>query len=147
MTLTLPYTSVAGYLDGTTSSPLVVGPNSTTNSDLRIFSSDRNATMRGCVCWLYFLRMEPLRLCNMNRLADSETFKKTCGELFERMINTVPAHVTLTDVVKPMPFKVLRPNLFPSTDPAGSFTFTLRLRVRDHLLFPLIQTLAHNNCR
>lgn len=34
---------------GTTKNPLVVGPNVTTNSDLRIFSSDGNATMKAWV--------------------------------------------------------------------------------------------------
>ncbi|KAJ8084894.1 hypothetical protein PM082_003671 [Marasmius tenuissimus] len=36
---------VTGYLEGTTPNPLVVGPNTTTKSDLRIFASDGNATM------------------------------------------------------------------------------------------------------
>ncbi|KAL0063921.1 hypothetical protein AAF712_009111 [Marasmius tenuissimus] len=68
---------ITGYLDGTTPNPLVVGPNSATNSDLRIFSSDGNVTMQG--------------------LADLDKFNRTCGELFERMINTVPANVVLSD--------------------------------------------------
>ncbi|KAL0063916.1 hypothetical protein AAF712_009106 [Marasmius tenuissimus] len=91
---------ITGYLDGTTPNPLVVGSNSTTNSDLRIFSSDGNATMQG-----------------------------TCGELFERMINTVPANVVLTDVVKPMPFKITRNQLSPSANSNGTFRFNVQLRV------------------
>jgi len=38
--------SVSQYLDGTTKNPLVNGLNKTRVSDLRIFESDGNATMR-----------------------------------------------------------------------------------------------------
>ncbi|KAK1219644.1 hypothetical protein PQX77_017634 [Marasmius sp. AFHP31] len=100
---------ITGYLDGSTPNPLVVGPNSTTNSDLRIFSSDGNTTMQG--------------------LADPGTFNRTCGELLERMINTVPANVVLTDVVKPMPFKITRNQLSPSANSNGTFRFDVQLRV------------------
>ncbi|KAK1230045.1 hypothetical protein PQX77_006861 [Marasmius sp. AFHP31] len=97
---------VTGYLDGTTPNPLVVGPNSTTNSDLRIFSSDGNATMQG--------------------LADLDKFNRTCGELFERMINTVPANVVLSEPVEPMPFKLTRSYLYPSN---GTLRFNVQLRM------------------
>ncbi|KAF9269321.1 heme peroxidase [Marasmius fiardii PR-910] len=81
---------VTGYLDGTTPDPLVVGPNITTNSDLRIFSSDGNATVQA--------------------LASLDNFTKTCSDLLERMINTVPAGVQLTDVVEPIQYKFLTSN-------------------------------------
>ncbi|KAJ8096214.1 hypothetical protein PM082_011343 [Marasmius tenuissimus] len=38
---------VTEYLQGTTTNPLIIGPNVTTNSDLRIFSSDGNVTIKG----------------------------------------------------------------------------------------------------
>lgn len=41
--------SVSEYLMNTTKDVLVVGPNITTRSDFRIFSSDGNATMQKCV--------------------------------------------------------------------------------------------------
>ncbi|KAJ3809546.1 heme peroxidase [Lentinula aff. lateritia] len=67
---------VSQYLQNTTQNILVVGPNVTTRSDFRIFSSDGNVTMQS------FL--------------SSDTFNETCGNLIERMINTVPNGVTLT---------------------------------------------------
>ncbi|KAL0058371.1 hypothetical protein AAF712_014951 [Marasmius tenuissimus] len=100
---------VQGYLDGTTSNPLVVGPNATTNSDLRIFSSDGNVTMQ--------------------RLADPDTFNQTCRDLFERMINTVPSNVVLTDVVTPIQYKVRDSSLFVASD--GSYTFKATLRLKE----------------
>ncbi|KAF9064897.1 heme peroxidase, partial [Rhodocollybia butyracea] len=61
---------VSQYLQNTTENVLVVGPNVTTRSDLRIFSSDGNETMQS--------------------LLNPDTFTQTCGDLIERMINTVP---------------------------------------------------------
>ncbi|KAJ8091222.1 hypothetical protein PM082_004198 [Marasmius tenuissimus] len=45
------------------------------------------------------------------------------------MINTVPANVVLTDVVKPMLFKVTRLQLSPSTNSDGTFKFEVELRI------------------
>ncbi|KAJ8077802.1 hypothetical protein PM082_002236 [Marasmius tenuissimus] len=88
-------TVVTGYLQSVTHSPLVAGPNTTTNSDLRIFSSDGNATMQS--------------------LASPEAFESTCAALFERMINTVPKGVKLTKVVEPIKTKLAPPGYFPAT--------------------------------
>ncbi|KAF9054097.1 heme peroxidase [Panaeolus papilionaceus] len=77
---------VTEYLSGNTQSPLVNHPNTTMLSDLRIFNSDGNRTM--------------------TRLANPKTFQKTCGELLERMINSVPKNVKLRSPVKPIPIKV-----------------------------------------
>ncbi|KAJ8092122.1 hypothetical protein PM082_021654 [Marasmius tenuissimus] len=104
-------TVVTGYLEGTTPNPLVVGPNTTTNSDLRIFSSDGNATMQS--------------------LASPETFGTICANLFERMINTVPSDVQLTEVIEPMQYKVLQSLLFPGIGD-GFLRFVTRLRVLDN---------------
>ncbi|KAF8061773.1 heme peroxidase [Lyophyllum atratum] len=83
---------VSEYLQGTTTNPLVVGANVTTRSDLRIFSSDKNATMK--------------------RLADPATFQSTCATLLERMINTVPKGVTLTEIIDPIENKARSALLF-----------------------------------
>ncbi|KAF9260590.1 heme peroxidase [Marasmius fiardii PR-910] len=99
---------VTGYLQGSTSNPLVVGPNTTTNSDLRIFSSDGNATMQS--------------------IASPDAFSKTCENLLERMINTVPRGVQLTDVLEPIQYKVGQSRLFPTTT-NGILRFTTSLRV------------------
>ncbi|KAH7101482.1 heme peroxidase [Auriculariales sp. MPI-PUGE-AT-0066] len=74
------------YVKGTTKNPLVVGGNATKNSDARIFASDRNTTMRA------FAR-------------DAGHFRKTCKSLLERMIDTVPKSVKLTEVIQPLPAK------------------------------------------
>ncbi|THH33252.1 hypothetical protein EUX98_g890 [Antrodiella citrinella] len=73
------------YLAGTTKNPLVVGTNDTTNSDKRIFASDKNATV--------------------TKLSDAGTFASTCPTLLARMLNSVPKGVTLTDVISPLPVK------------------------------------------
>ncbi|KAL0068419.1 hypothetical protein AAF712_004497 [Marasmius tenuissimus] len=99
---------VTGYLDGTTPNPLVVGPNTTTNSDLRIFASDGNVTMQS--------------------LASQENFNKVCSDVLERIINTVPNGVQLTDVVEPIEYKVGHSRLFPG-DEAGLFRFTTNIRM------------------
>ncbi|KAG7087907.1 hypothetical protein E1B28_011955 [Marasmius oreades] len=99
---------VTQYLEGTTFNPLVVGVNATTNSDIRVFNSDQNATVKG--------------------LADPAAFTKTCTDLFTRMLNVVPAGVTLTDVIEPWDYKVgeARISVANNTDKLSMST-TLRL--------------------
>ncbi|KAK7065007.1 peroxidase [Favolaschia claudopus] len=71
------------YISGTTQNPLAVGLNDTTNSDKRIFGSDKNLTMQS--------------------FADSpDLFASTCSSLFARMLDTVPRGVQLTDVIEPL---------------------------------------------
>jgi hypothetical protein len=77
---------VTQYLDGTTLNPLVVGPNSTMASDLRIFASDGNQTMQS--------------------LASSSSFSEACAGVLQRMLNTVPRDVTLTEEITLLPVKV-----------------------------------------
>ncbi|KAJ3866255.1 heme peroxidase [Lentinula novae-zelandiae] len=82
---------VSEYLQNTTQNILVVGPNVTTRSDFRIFSSDGNETMQS------FL--------------SSNTFNETCGNLIQRMINTVPSGVTLTQPIsEPFDYVVMTDN-------------------------------------
>lgn len=65
---------VTDYLDGTTENPLVVGPD-TSNSDLLVFPAGGNATMRS--------------------LSDEASFRNTCQDILQRMIDIVPSSVTL----------------------------------------------------
>ncbi|KAH7101481.1 heme peroxidase [Auriculariales sp. MPI-PUGE-AT-0066] len=74
------------YVRGTTKNPLVVGLNVTKNSDARIFASDKNATMQGFA-------------------QNAGHFQRTCKSLLERMIDTVPKGVELTEVIRPLPVK------------------------------------------
>ncbi|KAK7038720.1 hypothetical protein VNI00_010604 [Paramarasmius palmivorus] len=99
---------VTQYLDGTTANLLVVGPNTTTNSDGRIFSSDGNVTMQG--------------------LSSRDTFMQTCSDLIERMINTVPSTVTLTDVLDPFDYKTGKARLTVSND-TGNLVLGTTLRL------------------
>ncbi|KAF9051481.1 heme peroxidase [Panaeolus papilionaceus] len=75
----------ATYLDSSTQNPLVMGKNVTTRSDLRIFNSDGNVTIKA--------------------LSNPATFQKRCGALFERMLDTVPAGVKLTEPIEVIPEK------------------------------------------
>ncbi|PVF94577.1 heme peroxidase [Serendipita vermifera] len=74
------------FLAGTPNNPLAYGFNETTRSDFRIFTSDGNSTISRFA-------------------ADNNVYKSTCGNLLEKMINTVPSGVTLSDVIKPVPVK------------------------------------------
>ncbi|KAF3038337.1 hypothetical protein E8E12_006985 [Didymella heteroderae] len=74
------------YLDGTTQNPLVIAYNDTLNSDKRIFGADNNVTMKALA-------------------SDPKTFQSMCADIFERMIDTVPSTVTLTEPLEPIPLK------------------------------------------
>ncbi|KAF5383933.1 hypothetical protein D9757_007401 [Collybiopsis confluens] len=83
---------VSEYLRNTTENVLVVGPNVTTRSDFRIFSSDGNTTMQS--------------------MLSPDAFNQTCGDLIERMINTVPNGVELSDpIAEPFNYIVSEPLL------------------------------------
>lgn len=97
---------VTQYNDGTTLNPLVVDANVTMNSDQRIFASDGNATMR--------------------RLNDPEEFASTCRTLLSRMLDVVPANVTLTEEIQLIPAKVTDAHLTIEKD---EFLFKVSLRL------------------
>ncbi|KAE9398044.1 hypothetical protein BT96DRAFT_1020381 [Gymnopus androsaceus JB14] len=100
-------TIVSQYLQNTTEDVLVVGPHVTTRSDFRIFSSDGNVTMQS--------------------LLSSDTFNSTCGGLIQRLINTVPNGVNLTDpITEPFDYLISDPYLAYQN---GSFFMTTTLRV------------------
>src|ERR1700761_5998089 len=73
------------FISNTTQNPLVVGPNET-DSDLRIFNADGGALMRD------FAKSNP-------------HFLSTCQNLVERMVNTVPGTVKLSDPIIPISVK------------------------------------------
>ncbi|KAK7043046.1 hypothetical protein VNI00_008784 [Paramarasmius palmivorus] len=100
---------ITDYLAGNTENPLVVGPNSTTNSDLRIFSADGNVTMQA--------------------LSSVDTFASTCVTLYEKMLNSVPSTVTLSDPITPIEYKILNPRVYPSKDNDSTLTFSVGLRM------------------
>ncbi|KAF5611785.1 WSC domain protein [Fusarium sp. NRRL 25303] len=71
---------VKEYLASNGANPLVFGRNETTNSDKRIFGSDKNVTM--------------------SKMKDPQTFQKTCATIFERLIDTVPSTVQLSEPIE-----------------------------------------------
>ncbi|KAF9050033.1 heme peroxidase [Panaeolus papilionaceus] len=87
---------VQEYLDSSTQNPLVVARNATLRSDLRIFSSDSNSTMRS--------------------MAAPEAFQEKCKGLLERMINSVPQHVTLSEPITPLDGKLKKARLLLKDD-------------------------------
>ena len=76
---------------------MVAGPNGTTLSDLRIFSSDKNATILA--------------------MAQPQAFEDACFNIFNRMMNTVPSSVTLSDPVVIRPWFLRESHL--DLTPAG----------------------------
>ncbi|CAE6449006.1 unnamed protein product [Rhizoctonia solani] len=70
------------YLDGTTMNPLVTAPGGN-NSDFAVFNSDGNSTIKA--------------------MSEPPTFLSTCGSILQRMIDTVPSTVKLSDIT---PMKV-----------------------------------------
>lgn len=80
------------------------------HADQRIFGSDGNVTMRAFA-------------------HNAKLFSEQCGLLMERMINTVPSSVTLSNVIIPYPVK---PEALRLTITSNS-TMMLRgqLRVRE----------------
>ncbi|KAJ6453546.1 WSC domain-containing protein [Mycena sanguinolenta] len=81
------------YLNNSSVDQLIVGFNSATNSDAAIFGSDGNQTMR--------------------EFAESnDAFISRCGDLLERMLNTVPSSVQLGDVIEPLTVKPYQLSLF-----------------------------------
>ncbi|KAI3615710.1 l-ascorbate oxidase [Moniliophthora roreri] len=107
-------TVVTGFLDGTTPNPLVKAPNVTMRSDDRIFSSDSGATMQR-YCQFTFKIHHCIHL-PLDSIASAQAFDDACASLIERMINTVPSSVTLTDVIQPIENKVGKARLFVSSD-------------------------------
>ena len=95
------------YLNGTglKGGPLVVGFNQTTNSDLRIFSSDGNATIKA--------------------MAAPGTFEDTCFAIFERMLDTVPKTVTLSDPIVPRTWILREGHLDLTSSGALNFSGTI----------------------
>ncbi|KAL2072695.1 hypothetical protein VTL71DRAFT_12038 [Oculimacula yallundae] len=113
-------TGMIDYLNGTNNQggPLVTSPNVEARSDLRLFSSDGNQTIRDL----------------------SQSFGSTCSAVFSKMLNTVPRSANLSDPVTPQEWKVtnvvmhiswkgsvsmegLLRNLWTSTPPPEKVTF------------------------
>ncbi|KAJ7754154.1 heme peroxidase [Mycena maculata] len=98
------------YLEGNgqRGGPLVTTDNITVRSDLRLYLSDNNATLRG--------------------LAESDSkFISTCVSLLERMIDTIPSSVHLTDDIVPQELKPINISLAVDADGHVQFNGYIRL--------------------
>jgi hypothetical protein len=87
-----------------------MGPNITTRSDARIFSSDGNVTIKA------FAKSPSL-------------FTSTCGKLLSRMLDVVPRGVKLTEVIEPLPVKPTEMSLFLNAA-TNNFRLSGNVRVR-----------------
>ncbi|KAK1227835.1 hypothetical protein PQX77_009148 [Marasmius sp. AFHP31] len=101
---------VTDYFAGNTSNVLVVGPHET-NSDLRIFTSDNNATMQS--------------------LTDPSTFRTTCASILQRMVDTVPSTVTLTEPIQPVDIKPTSLEFSVTNSSTIRFKGYIRVRMND----------------
>ncbi|KAJ8063071.1 hypothetical protein OCU04_008313 [Sclerotinia nivalis] len=101
-------TIVTEYLEDKSIDVLVVGKNDTFNSDKRIFGADNNKTMTA--------------------LADPTNFQAQCRDIFARMIDTVPAAVTLSEVITPIEVKPTEIVLSLGANNTLSFTGSIRVR-------------------
>lgn len=102
---------VIEYVSGNTTNPLVVGPAVAVNrhSDFKVFNSDGNATI--------------------NAMTSPSAYRDICRTVLQKMIDVVPAGVTLTEPVVPYAVKPVDMQL---TLNSGGTTFLLTgyIRVR-----------------
>ncbi|KUJ14226.1 heme peroxidase [Mollisia scopiformis] len=101
---------VTEYLNSTgqAGGPLVTSFNVSSRSDLRLYESDNNATM-------------------IELAQQGEGFLHTCSTLLQRMVETVPSNVVLSDVVSPIEIKPINASL--DFDATGNLIFTGYIRV------------------
>lgn len=101
---------VSEYLsgEGQQGGPLVTSFNISSRSDLRLYESDQNATM--------------------HKLAkQGQSFLGLCSTLLQRMIETVPSNVVLSDLVSPIEIKPINASL--DFDISGKLIFSGYIRV------------------
>ncbi|RMZ89345.1 hypothetical protein DV736_g3426, partial [Chaetothyriales sp. CBS 134916] len=101
------------YVAGTTKDPLVTGLSVkyTRNSDFVVFSSDNNVTI--------------------TKLANPEYFQTTCQYALQKMIDIVPANVTLAaDPIVPYEAKPYGLQLYLTDASGTSLTFSGDIRIR-----------------
>lgn len=99
------------YVSGNTTNPLVAGPSVglRKNSDFKIFSADRNATI--------------------SILTSPEAFRDACRTILQKMIEVVPSGVTLTEPIVPYMVKPVDMKLTLNS-PGSTLLLTGSIRVR-----------------
>ncbi|KAK6198272.1 hypothetical protein LQW54_010421 [Pestalotiopsis sp. IQ-011] len=117
---------VTEYLADDTLNPLVVGTNETTNSDKRIFGSDGNSTISTLADPATF----QTKCVEIQMRRDPNASRSKCVEIFERVIDTVPSTVTLSEPLEVVDVKPYVDALQMQDD--GSILFQGRIRVRNN---------------
>ncbi|KAI1468417.1 heme peroxidase [Daldinia caldariorum] len=99
------------YIAGNTTNPLVVGPSvkATRNSDYKVFNYDGNVTIKA--------------------LADAAEFSNICATVLQKLIDTVPDGVILSDPIKPYSVKPVDMQLKLNSD-SSTMQLTGYIRVR-----------------
>ncbi|KAL7907461.1 heme peroxidase [Trichoderma velutinum] len=96
------------FVANVSQNPLAFGQNETTRSDFRIFNADGGDMI--------------------SQMASSnDFFLNTCNTMFERMLNTVPRDVKLTDVIKPLEIKPRKLSVTVNDDKTLSVTGFIRV--------------------
>ncbi|KAL7781786.1 heme peroxidase [Trichoderma afarasin] len=96
------------FVANVSQNPLAFGQNETTRSDFRIFNADGGDMI--------------------SQMASSnDFFLNTCTTMFERMINTVPRDVKLTDVIKPLKIKPRKLSVTVNDDQTLSVSGFMRI--------------------
>jgi hypothetical protein len=113
------------YVSGTGAcgGPLVTSFNVTSRSDLRLYQSDNSATI-------------------ITLKKQGANFLNTCVGLLQRMIETIPNGVALSDVVAPMKVKPINATL--DFDIQGNLIFSGYIRVS---LSPFLSSPTHSKQR
>ena len=103
-----PARRAKGFTENSSQNALAYGHNQETRSDHRIFTADGGNLI--------------------SRMAkDNDFYLETCTNLLERMINTVPKEVQLTEVITPIPTKPDFINVKLNED--GTFFISGEIRV------------------
>ncbi len=110
------------FVGNVSQNPLAFGHNETTRSNFRIFNADGGGTIS-------------------NLASSQDFFFETRTSLFERMINTVPQDVVLSDMIEAVPVKPKK--LFVAVNTNGTMTISGILRVRCPDLVMVLITNGH----
>ncbi|EEB89476.1 hypothetical protein MPER_12419 [Moniliophthora perniciosa FA553] len=116
---------VTEYLAGNTTNVLVVGPD-VTSSDRRIFGGKMSASVQ--IGRMLIVIVASDNNATMNTLADPGTFRATCADILQRMVDTVPSSVTLTDPIEPIDVKPANLKFYVTSE--GTLRFEGQIRIR-----------------
>lgn len=111
---------VQEYLNATgkAGGPLVTSNNETFRSDFRVFNSDHNATIRA--------------------MSSPQAFQDTCFSIFEKMMDTVPRGVVLSEPVIPRQWTLIESHL--DLSPTGQVQYSGNISTYSRTAIPINAT-------